>query len=156
MASPKINEVYLVSACLAGENCRYDGKNCRDPSVEEMVRRGEAIAVCPEILGGLGVPRETCEIIRDEDGNAAVFSQSGKDCTKNFLKGAREALRIARENRITKAILKSLSPSCGFGKVYDGTFSGSLKDGNGVTAELLHENGIQVYKGFEFDCPVQT
>ncbi len=156
MVFPNITAVYLVSACLAGENCRYDGKNCRDPIVEELVRRGEAIAVCPEMLGGLGVPREICEITRDENGNVAVFSLSGKDCTKNFLKGAGEVMRIARENKITKAILKSLSPSCGFGKVYDGTFSGSLKDGNGVTAELLHKNGIQVCSGCEFDHPAQT
>ena len=151
MVLRKKNPVYLVSACLAGENCRYDGKNCRNHFVEDLVSSEKAISVCPEVLGGLGVPRETCEIIRKENGDVTVCSRSGRDRTENFLAGAREALRIARKNGITKAILKSLSPSCGFGKVYDGTFSGALKNGNGVTAELLQMSGIQVYSDGEFN-----
>jgi uncharacterized protein YbbK (DUF523 family) len=155
VASRNENPVYLVSACLAGENCRYDGKNCRNHFVEELVISGKAISVCPEMLGGLGVPRETCEIIRNTNGDVTVLSRSGIDRTENFLTGAREALRIARENGIKKAILKSLSPSCGIGRVYDGTFSGALKNGNGVTAELLQRSGIQVYSDCAFDHTLQ-
>jgi len=135
----------LVSACLAGEDCRYDGKSCLSPAVRELVRRGRAVAVCPEVLGGLPVPRERCEMARDLEGNTRVVSERHNDFTAQYTLGARASLFIARANHISTAVLKSLSPSCGFGEVYDGSFTGARTGGQGVTARLLVENGIRVY-----------
>ncbi len=131
----------IVSACLAGYRCRYDGKTNQDPSIVELVRRGEAIPVCPEMLGGLPCPRIPSE--RTADGSG-VFAKDGKDVTEAFRLGADETLRIARLYGCTHAILKARSPSCGYGQVYDGSFSGTLRSGNGVTADLLLENGVTV------------
>lgn len=108
------------------------------------------ITVCPEILGGLGIPRENSEIAGGDGtdvltGDAAVITISGRDVTKNFVKGANAALSIAKKYRVRKAILKSKSPACGSGKIYDGTFCGRLKAGKGVLASLLIRNGIRVY-----------
>ena len=136
---------YLVSACLAGENCRYDGSNVLDERIAGLVTAGRAAAVCPEVLGGLPVPREPCEIQSVKGGPVKVISQSGRDCTKYFRKGAERVLRIARKSGIKTAILKSRSPSCGCGSIYDGTFSGRLVEGRGVTADLLIRNGISVF-----------
>ncbi|WP_425804138.1 DUF523 domain-containing protein [Desulfitobacterium sp. Sab5] len=143
--------MYLVSACLVGINCRYDGQNTRVIGVEELVRSGEAIAICPELLGGLAVPRDSCEIVEDGDGNARVVSKEGKDLTTFFEDGAQKTLEIAKTIGITVAILKSKSPSCGYGKVYDGTFTRTTRDGNGFTAGLLAANGVVVYTEEEFD-----
>ncbi|WP_434511793.1 DUF523 domain-containing protein [Desulfitobacterium sp. AusDCA] len=88
--------MYLVSACLAGINCRYDGQNTKVSFIEELVRSGEAIAVCPELLGGLAVPRDSCEIVEDGEGNAKVVSKAGKDLTKSFEDGAQKTLEIAK------------------------------------------------------------
>jgi len=136
--------VYLVSACLAGENCRYDGKNCRNEAVVELVRQGKAIPVCPEQLGGLPTPRIPSEIVRLEDGTLKVLNKEGKDCTRQFQTGAEKTLELAKAHGIRKAILKSRSPSCGCGQVYDGTFSGKLTKGYGITAKLLMDNRIEV------------
>lgn len=133
----------LVSACLLGEPCRYDGKSSKDEATIEYLKDKEYIEVCPEVLGGLDTPRDPAEkkII---DGEVRIVNCTGVDVTKEFLKGAEEALKIAKENKCTKAILKAKSPSCGCGKIYDGSFSGKLIEGNGVTAELLMNNGILV------------
>jgi len=136
--------IYLVSACLAGENCRYNGKNCRNEAVVELVRQGKAIPVCPEQLGGLPIPRSPSEIVRSEDGSIKVMSRDGQDRTSEFYAGAEKTLAIARAHGIKKAILKSRSPSCGCGQVYDGTFSGKLTEGYGITARLLKDNQIEV------------
>jgi uncharacterized protein YbbK (DUF523 family) len=136
--------MYLVSACLAGVNCRYNGGNNENKLVSELVNQGKAIAVCPEQLGGLPTPRAACEIVEDEEGNKKVLSADGQDCSKYFYEGAEKTLAIAEALDIKKAILKSKSPSCGCGIVYDGTFSGKLVEGNGLTAELLIKNGIEV------------
>lgn len=136
--------IYLVSACLAGENCRYDGKNSRNEAVVELVRQGKAIPVCPEQLGGLPTPRCPCEIVRAGDGSIRVMSRDGRDLTREFYAGAEKALAIAKAHGVRKAILKSKSPSCGCGQVYDGTFSGRLTEGHGVTAKLLMDNQIEV------------
>jgi len=137
--------MYLVSACLVGINCRYDGKNTFDEKLAELVREGRAIPLCPEVLGGLPTPRESCEIRQGEDGSRRVISRSGTDCTEAYNEGARKTLEICRIAGIKKAVLQQRSPSCGCGRIYDGTFSGRLIEGNGITTELLMKNGIDVY-----------
>jgi len=135
---PKI----LVSACLYGECTKYDG-TCnllKHPLFLKWKNMGELIPVCPEVMGGLPTPRPCSEI---KDGK--VVNTEGQDVTDNFNKGAQEALKIARENGITFAILKQGSPSCGCKKIYDGTFSGKKISGMGVTARLLTDNGIVVF-----------
>ena len=129
----------LVSACLAGFPCHYDGTSKTNEKIVQLVREDKAIPVCPEQLGGLTTPRLPSEIR-----NGRVFSSEGRDVTPEFEKGAAAVLQIAKEYGCTKAILKARSPSCGKGQIYDGTFSGKLVDGNGKTTELLLENGIEV------------
>ncbi|MCD4818869.1 MAG: DUF523 domain-containing protein [Candidatus Cloacimonetes bacterium] len=129
----------IVSACLAGIYCRWDGGSNPCKQVIEMVEKGIAIPVCPEQLGGLSTPRIPCEQI----GNR-VFSQEGIDVTHNFEKGANEALRIAQMIKCNKAILKANSPSCGSGMIYDGTFSGKLIPGDGIFVKLLKKYNIFV------------
>jgi len=111
----------------------------------ELFERGQAIAVCPELLGQLPIPREPCEIVITKDGNQRVVSQSGEDYTDAYMEGATKTLEICVVTGIKAAILQSRSPSCGCGKIYDGTFSGKLIAGNGLTAELLSKNGINVF-----------
>lgn len=129
----------LVSACLAGFPCRYDGKAKHCPQVMELVRAGKAIPVCPEQLGGLGTPRPPCEISGDR-----VVDASGGDWTDNYRRGAEAVFALARAYGATQAVLQKRSPSCGSGWIYDGTFSKMLVPGEGITARLLRENGIQV------------
>ena len=131
----------IVSACLAGYRCRYDGKTVPDDAIVDLVRTGNAIPVCPEMLGGLPCPRVPSE--RTADGERVV-TKEGTDVTEAFRRGADETLRLAQRYGCTRAILKARSPSCGKGTVYDGTFSGTLREGNGVTAELLMKHGITV------------
>ena len=129
----------LISACLAGVNCRYDGGNCYNEKIMELVKNGEAILVCPEQLGGLSTPRVPAEII-----NGKVISKDGIDVTEEYKKGATEVLKLAKCLNINKAIFKSKSPSCGCGIIYDGTFSGNKVTGNGITTQVLLDNGINV------------
>lgn len=129
----------LVSACLLGINCKYNGKNNRNEKVLKLAEKHTLIPVCPEQLGGLTTPREPSERCGDK-----VVSKCGGDVTENYRKGAEEALRLAEIFGCKKAILKEKSPSCGFGRIYDGTFSGTLVGGSGVTAQLLCESGIEV------------
>jgi uncharacterized protein YbbK (DUF523 family) len=136
--------MYLISACLAGVNCRYDGESSEHDLVMNLVKEGNAILVCPEELGGLSTPRPCCEIVTDEAGMQKVKTKSGEDKTKEFLKGAEKTLKLAKEHNIKIAILKSKSPSCGVNKIYDGSFSRKLVEGNGLTADLLIKNGIEV------------
>ncbi|MDP4143402.1 MAG: DUF523 domain-containing protein [Bacillota bacterium] len=136
--------MYIVSACLAGINCRYDAKNSENQFIVDLIKQGKAIPVCPEQLGGLDTPRISCEIVTDEKGNKKVISKQGKDCTKEFTEGAEKTLQIAKIVGAKKAILKAKSPSCGCDLIYDGTFSGKLIEGNGLTAQLLLDNGIEV------------
>ncbi|AYG00041.1 DUF523 domain-containing protein [Lactococcus allomyrinae] len=130
---------FLVSACLAGFPCRYDGKAKTDPEVVKLVKQGLAIPICPEQIGGLPTPRPAAELVGQR-----ILSATGEDFTENFVRGAQETLRLAQEFGCTKAILKSGSPSCGFGQIYDGTFSGKMTAGMGITARLLWENGFEV------------
>ena len=115
--------MYIVSACLAGIKCRYDGKDNENNDIIKLVKEGKAIPVCPEVLGGLPIPRVPCEIIEDKSGKLKVINKEGKDCTLEFLQGAQKALAIAEVVGADTAILKSKSPSCGCGKIYDGKTS---------------------------------
>jgi len=129
----------LCSACLLGVNCRYDGKNALNTRVVELLEKETLIPVCPEQLGGLPTPREPAEIV-----GKRVITKSGKDVTENFMRGARETLKIAKLFDVKEAVLKQGSPSCGCGRIYDGTFSGRTVRGDGVTAALLKRHGIKV------------
>jgi uncharacterized protein YbbK (DUF523 family) len=140
----------LVSGCLCGINCKYNGGNNLNERILKLFREGRAIPICPEQLGGQSTPRAAHEIhggtgAQVLDGECRVIGPDGDDdVTSEFIKGAEETLKIAKECGVKVVILKARSPSCGFGKVYDGTFSGTLRAGNGVTAELLYRNGIKV------------
>lgn len=136
----------LVSACLAGIFCRYNGDVDGDPRIEDMVRRGEAVPFCPEVMGGLPTPRPPCEIL---DGR--VVGDDGVDRTMEYERGAAEGLRLARLYGCTRAVLKARSPSCGSGTIYDGTFSHARIPGDGVFAGLLKANGIAVRTEEELD-----
>ena len=142
---------YIVSACLAGERCRYDGRSNANDKIEALVENGNALPVCPEVLGGLPVPRVRCELQINSNGSPVITGEDGSDYTGPFTRGALIALEIAEKNGITQAILKSKSPSCGSGFIYDGTFSGKIAGGNGITADLFIKSGIKVFteKNFE-------
>ncbi|NDV25352.1 DUF523 domain-containing protein [Desulfovibrio sp. JC010] len=131
--------MYIVSGCLAGLCCRYDGGDNADERVMKLVAQGKAIPVCPEQLGGLTTPRPPCEIV-----NGKVLSNEKADVTGNFMRGAEEALKLAQLAGSKKAILKARSPSCGIGKIYDGTFSGTLIEGDGLFAAMLRKEGFEL------------
>lgn len=131
--------IKLCSACLLGIKCKYNGGDNFNKKVAGMAEKETLVPVCPEQLGGLLAPREPSE---QRDGK--VFSKSGKDVSDNFEKGAREVLKLAKMFGVKEAILKQRSPSCGCGKIYDGTFSGKVIEGDGVTVKLLKQNGIKV------------
>lgn len=132
-------EKILVSSCLLGLNCRYDGGNNYSKEVEEFLKNYEIIPICPEIMGGLPTPRTPSERQADR-----VINKEGKDVTEQYEKGARECLFLAQKYDIKKALLKLRSPSCGSKEIYDGTFSHTIIEGDGVTAELFKKNGIEV------------
>ena len=129
----------LVSACLLGVSCRYDGQSKAYPLVEELCRRHEVVPVCPEQLGGLPTPRVPAERRAGQ-----VMTKEGGDVTAQYLRGAAEAVRLARKLGCTVAILKERSPSCGSGEIYDGSFTGTLSAGFGTAAEALRVAGIRV------------
>lgn len=130
----------LISACLLGLPCRYDGASKPQPWVEALAARHELVPVCPEQLGGLPTPRHPSERRGD-----LVVMDTGDDVTAQYRRGAECALALCRLLNCEAAVLKERSPSCGHGEVYDGTFTGTLTVGDGVTAALLLENGIPVY-----------
>ena len=137
-----------VSSCIAGIKCRYNGKDSYNPPLIESIK-GNYIVICPEILAGLSSPRTPCEIIggSGEDvlkGIARIIDKNGVDITEPMIQGAKQALQICLENNIAKAYLQSKSPTCGCGKIYDGSFSNTLKPGNGIFASLLIQHGIEV------------
>lgn len=133
----------LISACLVGINCKYNGKNNYNEKALDLVKKGIAIPICPEQLGGLTTPRNPSEI-RIIDNKVHVIDNKNNDVTKEFEKGAYEVLKLAKNLKVDKVILKSKSPSCGIGKIYDGTFSNNLIDSNGILANLLIDNNIEV------------
>jgi uncharacterized protein YbbK (DUF523 family) len=148
----------LVSACLAGRACRFDGTGAYEDTVATLVAEGRAVLVCPEVDGGLGTPRPPAEIQGGDgddvlDGRARVMTRDGVDVTENYINGAKRALAAARANGASVAIFKARSPSCGKGGVYDGTFTRSLQSGNGVTAALLRREGIDVMTEEDIDTP---
>ena len=133
-------ENIIVSACLLGVSCRYDGNSKPNEKIIDLKEKYNLIPICPEIKGGLPTPRMSAEI---KDGR--VKTENGIDVTEEYKKGADEALKLARLFGCKKAILKENSPSCGCGKIYNGEFTRTLKDGNGITAELFIKNGIDVF-----------
>ena len=140
----------LVSACLLGIDCKYNGSNSLNRAVLDFLKdRGSFAVCCPELLGGLPIPRGPYEITGGTgkeviEGKARVKSGKGEDVTKEFLKGARKTLEIAKQNGIKMAILRARSPSCGVNRIYDGTFSVTLIEGDGVAAALLRSKGIRL------------
>lgn len=129
----------LVSACLLGESCRYDGKSKPCERVIALSNTYNLIPICPEVMGGLPTPRTPSEICGE-----LVLMKGGRDVTENYNCGAQKALAIARENACTVAILKEKSPSCGSGLIHNGKFDGGLVEGDGITAKLLKKEGIRV------------
>jgi uncharacterized protein YbbK (DUF523 family) len=148
----------LISACLVGQRVRYDGghQRFRHPLISEWQARGRLVLCCPEVLGGLPIPRSPAEIIGG-DGNhvlrneANVKTAAGTDATAAFLKGARAALALAQSQNIHAAVLCQRSPSCGSRHIYNGRFEGVLIPGIGITAALLRANGIAVFGPEEID-----
>ena len=134
-----MKEPLLISACLLGTACRYDGKSQKHPQIDKLLARYHVVPVCPEQLGGLPTPRSA-----SERQGELVISKNGADVTAEYRRGAEQTLQLARLFGTELAVLKARSPSCGSGRIYDGAFSGQLVDGDGVTAELLKANGIQV------------
>lgn len=137
--------MYIISACLLGQNCKYNGGNNRKEDVLEFCKTHRYVAVCPESAGRLPTPRPPAEKT-----GSRITDREGKDLTDAFLRGADISLKSCIEmaglagEELEGAILKANSPSCGFGKIYDGTFSGTLTDGNGVFAEMVSRLGIEI------------
>ncbi len=140
----------LVSACLLGTACRYDGKACRSATSDSLEAGGVVLLpFCPEVAGGLGIPREPAEICGGDGydvlaGRARVVNRAGVDVTANYVAGARAACRLCQKEGIETAILRARSPSCGTTAIYDGYFRQKLRSGPGVTAALLQQNGVAV------------
>ncbi|PLX69152.1 MAG: DUF523 domain-containing protein [Denitrovibrio sp.] len=140
----------IISSCLLGENVRYNGEAVDiSEGVSVLSDEYNIIPVCPEVLGGLSVPREPCEIVNGTgidvlNGCARVMGSKGADCTEAFLKGAEIVLSIAKEHKAELAVMKERSPSCGSSRIYSGEFNGNKKPGQGVTSALLQMSGIKV------------
>jgi len=154
MASHQRDKKILVSACLAGVNCTSRGANNLEDKIKKLVDSKGAIALCPEIFGRLGIPRENIELAGGDggdllDGKARAVSASGKDVTQNLIDGANSVLGIVNKFGIKEAVLKSNSPTCGSGSIYDGNFCKKLVPGDGVLAALLKRNGIKVITEIE-------
>ncbi len=146
-------EKILVSACLVGINCRYDGRSKINGDIESLREYFDFILICPEVEGGLPTPRAP-----SERNGEKVINSLGADNTSFFLQGAHKALKLAQANNVRFALLKSRSPSCGLGLIYDGTFSKTLAPGNGVTADLLLAHGIEVFSEDQIEdllCKIQ-
>lgn len=145
-----VKPIYLVSACLLGVPCAYDGRAHPQAELIALAAQGRAVPVCPEVAGGLGVPRPPAEIVEGDgddvlDGRARVVTVAGEDVTEAYLRGAECALATARRHGIPVAILKERSPACGSTCIYDGTHSGRLRAGQGVTTALLRRHGVTVW-----------
>ncbi len=138
----------LISACLLGNPVRYNGTDLLidHPLLKQWQKEGRLISICPEVAGGLPTPRAPAEIVND-----SVIDNTGKDVTKGFALGASKTLQLAKENHCAVAILTERSPSCGSHIIYDGSFSGIRKEGAGVTAALLKQNGIRVFNQYQLE-----
>ena len=139
-------EYLLISSCLLGNNVKYNGKNNYIKEVELLKNKYNLIVICPEVMGGLPIPRIPSEIL-----NGKVINKEGTDVTINFNKGAEEAIKLVKKYNIKKALLKEGSPSCGSHYIYDGTFSGTKVDGYGVTTKKLIELGLDIYSEKEIE-----
>ncbi|TDM20626.1 DUF523 domain-containing protein [Macrococcoides canis] len=145
----------LISSCLVGHPVRYDGRSKTNVIFAELVDKKKAIHACPEMLGGLTVPRAPAEIVGGDgddclDGRARVITTDGTDVTAEFIAGAKQTLQYCKDYNVSAVVLKANSPSCGSDQIYDGSFSGKLKAGNGVTAALLRRHDIHVMSEDEF------
>ena len=150
-----MNMNILVSACLLDVNCKYNGASNKNKELYSYMDKYNLIPVCPEQLGGMPTPRYPCEILGGDakdviEGRGKVVNSMGEDVTYHFIKGAEEVVNLANLYVCNAAILKSRSPSCGVGKVYDGSFTSTLKEGNGICAELLKQKGFEVYTEMDF------
>lgn len=134
-----------VSSCLLGICCKYNGKSNYNKEICDLQKKHQLIPICPEVLGGLSTPRIPSEIIKDQ-----VINQDGDNVTNNYILGANKAYQILKDNNVEVAILKSKSPSCGYGEIYDGTFSHSLIQGNGITSQFFLERNIKIYNENNF------
>ncbi|KQY86746.1 hypothetical protein ASD24_27265 [Paenibacillus sp. Root52] len=146
---------YLVSSCLAGVACRYNGTASLDERIRELVEQDQAKMVCPELMGGFVTPREAAEIIGGTgkdvlDGTAKVIEKGGRDVTDLYIKGAYETLEWARKLEVSCVVLKEYSPSCGTQMIYDGSFDNHKVAGEGVTSALLRQEGFTVISENEF------
>lgn len=139
-------EPIITSACLLGLKCRYDGGHARCEELAKLLTRYTLIPVCPEVMGGLPIPRPAVELI-----NGKAVTKNGEDRTARIKLGTQKVLALAKKYGVKKALLKAHSPSCGLGHIYDGTFTGKLVPGNGLAAELLATNGIEVFTEQETD-----
>ncbi|MGF9700774.1 DUF523 domain-containing protein [Paenibacillus sp. MABNR03] len=146
---------YLVSSCLAGVACRYNGTASLDEKIQELVAQEQAMMVCPELLGGFSTPREPAEIIGGTGkdvlaGTAQVIERGGRDVTDLYIKGAYQTLEWAKRLDVTCVVLKEFSPSCGTQAIYDGNFANHKVQGEGVTSALLRQEGYEVISEIEF------
>ena len=141
-----MKEKLLISACLCGKNTKYNGGNNLIEKIFELEKKYDLYLVCPEVDGGLPVPRVPSEIVGDK-----VLNKELIDVTKEFNVGANNALKVVIANDIKRALLKDGSPSCGVSTIYDGTFSGSKIEGSGVTVKLLKDFGVKVYSENDID-----
>lgn len=146
---------YLISACLVGENVRYDAKNCYTHALKQLLLAKQAVIICPEVMGGLSTPRLTAEIVGGDgidvlNGHARVLDSAGNDQSKAFVDGAYLALKLAQQHQVTHVVLKANSPSCGTHQIYDGNFNATKIMGQGVTAALLTQHGFKVIDENQF------
>jgi uncharacterized protein YbbK (DUF523 family) len=135
-------EKLLISACLMGENVKYNGKN-NLMDLRKIKEQYELIPFCPEVAGGLPTPRSPSEIVSHHP--LKLINKEGIEVTNEFIKGAKEALALVKKEKIKKALLKANSPSCSSSLVYDGSFSGTLLQGDGVTTALLRKIGVEIF-----------
>ena len=152
---------FLISACLVGQHVRYDGKHSLNEKIQALIASHQVILVCPEMAGGLATPRLAAEIIGGDGhdvlaGKARVINTVGEDVTAAFIQGAQLALTLAQHHQVTHVILKANSPSCGSQQIYDGTFQGQKRTGQGVTTALLQQHGFEVIDELQFEqCCVE-
>lgn len=151
----------IISACLCGIDCKYNGENNRHPLFVQLYKKGEVLPVCPEQLGELPTPRPASEIQNGSGeevllGSKKVMTKDGQDVTTSFIAGAKRTLELIKPYPVDLVIFKSRSPSCGVGKVYDGSFSGNLRPGDGVATAFLKENGYKVVSDEEYLKEVGT
>lgn len=154
----------LLSACFLGQKVRYDGqaKLQMHPRLQTWIKEGRVVSICPEVAGGLSVPRDPAEIQTGHsaqdvlNGTAKIMTNKGKDVTAEYIKGAQKTLQLVQQHNIQVVILKARSPSCGSKQVYDGSFSKQVIDGMGVTAALLSQHGIQVFDETEIDAALDA